>query len=639
MKITKPLLILLCLLMVVSMAACSPSSNQPQTPVSNEDAKNTGLTDGTYTASSKGNNGDVNVTVLISNGRIEQVQVGEHSETEGIYETPVERIPNAVVEHQSLAIDTVSGATNTSKAILDAVSQCIQQAGGKIEDFSAPIETAASDASEEYEADVVVIGAGGSGSAAAIAAHQKGAKVIAIEKTANVGGSAAMSGGMAAVNSSMQIADPETTFTPSEWLADWMMQQNYMVSAPMIYKFISESGRTVDWLLENGMELNFVAHHQEALMDSPFRTYHAWAGEGFAASMSKMLSKLPESGGQLMTETTATQLIMEDGKIAGVMAKKSDGTIVIIKSPAVILATGGYGASEEKIMEVLGFKTNGINTGTQTGDGISMAIAVGAATEGYSNVEFHGAHSAFDLIADLPNGGASLNHMAINPGALWVNTDGYRFTNEDICYDSSYIGNVAAKQGDHYYVLVDQHFIDTLSDTGAIGLGITKDGASFGSTGPKHDEAWTTLKEEIEAGLKNGVTVKADTLEDLAIQAGVNAKNLTDTVKAYNESCETGTDHMFSKEGQFMVSVADGPYYLIMGRTTQLCTLGGLKITTDMEVVDTGNQVIPGLYSAGVDCSGSMYNNAYVSYEGVTMGWVMTSGRLVGENAGEYVKQ
>ncbi|NMA73534.1 MAG: FAD-dependent oxidoreductase [Bacteroidales bacterium] len=639
MKIKKTLLILLCLLMVVSMAACSPSSDQSETPASKaETAKNTGLSDGTYTASSKGHNGDVNVTVLISNGKVEQVQIGEHNETEGIYETPVERIPKAIVEHQSIAIDAVSGATYTSKAILDAVSQCIQQAGGKIEDFSTPVEKS-SNAVEEYEADVVVIGAGGSGSASAVAAHQKGAKVIVIEKSANVGGSAALSGGMAAVNSSLQIADPETTFTPSEWLADWLKQQNYMVSAPMIYKFISESGRTVDWLLENGMEMDFVAHHQEALVDSPFRTYHAWAGEGFAASMAKMLSKLSENNGQLMTETTATQLIMEDGKIAGVRAEKSDGTLVIIKSPAVILATGGYGASEEQIMEVLGFKTNGINTGTQTGDGISMAIAVGAATEGYSNVEFHGAHSAFDLIEDLPNGGSSLNHMAINAAGLWVNVDGYRFTNEDICYDSSYIGNVVAKQGDHYYVLVDQNFIDTLSDTGATGLGITKDGASFGVDGARHDVAWTTLKEEIEAGLENGVTVKADTLEDLAIQAGINVNNLIDTVKTYNEYCRAGTDHMFSKEEQFMVPVVDGPYYLIMGRTTQLCSLGGVKITTDMEVVDTNNQVIPGLYSAGVDCSGSMYNNAYVSYEGVTMGWVMTSGRLAGENAGEYVKQ
>ena len=648
---TKLTAVLLSLLMVLALAGCAAQTAQPEetaapteapteapaaTPEATEAPAASSLTDGTYTAAARGNNGDVNVTVVISDGKIADVQVGDHGETAGISDPAIERIPAAIVENQSVSVDTVSGATNTSNAILTAVKDCIEQAGGNVEDFSAPVEQVTSDAVEEYEADVVVVGAGGSGSAAAVAACQQGAKVIVLEKAASVGGSSAMSGGMAAVYSSLQDADPTVTFTASEWLSDWLAQQNYMVNAPMIYKYITESGKTVDWLMENGMVFNFVGHHQEALMDSPFKTYHKWSGEGFAPTMSAMLKQIEQNGGQLMLETAGKEIIMENGQAAGVIAAKPDGTTVKVHAKAVVIATGGYGASAEKMEEVLGFKANGINSGAQTGDGIEMGIAAGAATEGYTNVEFHGAHSAFDLIADLPNGGESLNHMAINPSALWVNVDGYRFTNEDICYDSSYIGNVTARQGDHYYALVDQHFIDTLSETGEIGLGVTKDGAAFGAPGPAHDEPWITLKEEIEAGLANGVTVKADTLEDLAAQAGINAENLVASVEAYNAFCAVGVDEMYSKEAQFLIPMEEGPYYLIMGRTTELCTLGGLKITTNMEVVDTENQVIPGLYSAGVDCSGSMYNNAYVSYEGVTMGWVMTSGRLAGEAAGAY---
>ncbi len=644
---TKVLAVLLSVLLVAALAGCSAANNEPEatetpteapveTPAETEAPAASGLTDGTYTAAARGNNGDVNVTVTISGGAIAAVEVGEHGETAGISDPAIERIPAAIVENQSVAVDTVSGATNTSNAILTAVKDCIEQAGGNVEDFSKPVEQVTSDAVEEYDADVVVVGAGGSGSAAAVAACQQGAKVIVLEKSASVGGSSAMSGGMAAVYSSLQNADSSVDFTAAQWLSDWLSQQNYMVSAPMIYKYITESGKTVDWLMENGMVFNFVGHHQEALMDSPFKTYHKWDGEGFAPTMANMLKQIEANGGQLMLETPGRELIMEDGKVAGVIGKKADGTTVKVHAKSVVIATGGYGASAEKMQEVLGFKANGINSGAQTGDGIEMGIAAGAATEGYTNVEFHGAHSAFDLIADLPNGGESLNHMAINPSALWVNVDGYRFTNEDICYDSSYIGNVTARQGDHYYALVDQHFIDTLAETGEIGLGVTKDGAAFGAAGPAHDEAWPTLKEEIEAGLANGVTVKADTLEELAAKAGINAENLIASVEAYNASCEAGVDEMYSKEAQFLIPVKEGPYYLIMGRTTELCTLGGLKITTNMEVVDTENQVIPGLYSAGVDCSGSMYNNAYVSYEGVTMGWVMTSGRLAGEAAGAY---
>ena len=597
------------------------------------------LKDGTYTGAGRGNNGSVKASVTVAGGAITAVTVTEHAETAGISDPAIERVPAAIVQSQSVAVDTVSGATNTSNAILTAVKDCITQAGGSVEAWSIPAEKVVSGKVEEYTADVVVVGGGGSGSAAAMAANDQGAKVILIEKAARVGGSSAMSGGMAALNSSLQKADPTVDFTASQWLKDWLAQQNYMVSGPMIYKFITESGETVDWLMDKGVVFDFVGHHQEALADSPFKTYHKWAGSGLAAALASMLEDLADNGGQVMTETTGVEVLMENGQAAGVVAAKADGTTVKIHAKSVVLATGGYGASGEEMERVLGYQANGINSGGQTGDGIRMGIAAGAATEGYTNVEFHGAHSAFDLIAELSVSGNSLNHMAVNPCALWVNVDGYRFTNEDICYDSSYIGNVTAAQGDHYYVLVDQRFVDTLSQTGAVGLGVTKSGAGFGGNPPAYNETWPTLKEELEAGLVNGVTVKANTLEELAEKAGINAKNLADTVKTYNAACAAGVDDMYGKESMFMVPVKEGPYYLIMGRTTELCSLGGLKITTDMEVVDESNQVIPGLYSAGVDCSGSMYNNAYVSYEGVTMGWVMTSGRLAGEGAGIYAKK
>ena len=244
-----------------------------------------------------------------------------------------------------------------------------------------------------------------------------------------------------------------------------------------------------------------------------------------------------------------------------------------------------------------------------------------------------------DTLIGLPNNGGALSNMAIQPSTLWVNVDGYRFTNEDICYDSAYIGNITAKQGDHYYVLFDQSQLDALSEQGDAGVGMTVAGAAFGAPAPAVDEPWTTLKEEVEAGLATGATFKGDTLEALAEAAGINVKNLLNTVEEYNAYCEAGEDSMYGKDSQFMYPVANGPYYVVTGRSTELCTLGGLKITTDFEVVDTDNEVIPGLYSAGVDCSGSMYNNSYVSYEGVTMGWSTTSGRLAGANAAAYAAQ
>ena len=496
--------------------------------------------------------------------------------------------------------------------------------------------TSSAGPTEEYEADVVVVGAGGSGCPAVLSAAQSGAKVIAVEKASLVGGSAMLSLGVGAQGSAQQEADPDTDFTVSEWLTDWLKQQNYMVSAPMIYKYISNSGETVDWMIENGAEITFVGHSQEALADDPIRTYHLWGTGGYGTVAQTLISRAEELGAVVLLNTSGREVLMENGAVAGLRAVKSDGTEVIIHAKAVILATGGYGADTEAMMELLGRQVNGINLGTQTGDGIDMARAVGAALEGEESVEYHGAHAAFDRIADLPNGGASLSSMAIQPSALWVNVDGYRFTNEDICYDSAYIGNVTATQGDHYYVLFDQTQMDILSTEGEVGLGMTMAGTGFGAMPPASDEPWLTLEEELEAGLATGASYKADTLEELAELAGVNADNLLETVAEYNAACAEGVDGMYGKDSQFLFPVENGPFYFVTGRATELCTLGGVKITTDFEVVNTDNEVIPGLYAAGVDCSGSIYNNSYVSYEGVTMGWSTTSGRLAGIEAAAY---
>lgn len=593
-----------------------------------------GLKDGTYGASYMGKNGDVSVIVVVENGAIVSVAVGEHSETPGICEAAIDAIPGAIVENQSIAVDTVTGATVTSTAIIEAVKLCIEQAGGNVEEWMAAVEAAAPGEAEEYKADVVVVGAGASGAPAALSAIQSGAKVVVVEKAGMVGGSGAMSMGMGAQGSSLQAGKAD--FTASEWLNDWLKQQNYMVSGPMIYRYISQSGATVDWLLENGADITFIGHAQEALADNPISTYHTWGEGGYGAVAQTLIGKVEEAGGIVLTQTAGEEILMEDGAVAGLYAEKADGTPVFVYAKAVILCTGGYGADQDAMVELLGQKVNGINSGAQTGDGIAMGVAVGAQLEGEENVEYHGAHAAFDTIATLPNGGGALNLMAIQPSTLWVNVNGYRFTNEDICYDSAYIGNVTAKQGDHYYVLFDQSQLDALCEKGDAGVGMTVAGTGFGAPAPAVDEPWTTLKEEVEAGLETGATFKADTLEALAEAAGINARNLVATVEQYNAFCKAGEDGMYSKDSQFLYPVKNGPYYVVTGRSTELCTLGGLKVSTDFEVVNTDGEVIPGLYSAGVDCSGSLYNNSYVSYEGVTMGWSTTSGRIAGANAAEY---
>lgn len=594
------------------------------------------VSEDTFIGTGTGKNGDLKVSVTFDGGRIAGVEVVEHNETAGICEPAIERIPAAIIENQSIAVDAVTGATLTSQAILAAVADCIEQAGFDPDDYrTAPASAEKSTEVKDLTYDVVIVGAGGSGMAAAMAANEAGAKVILVEKSASIGGSSVMSLGMGAAGSSLQAASG-VDFTAAEWLSDWLDQQNYMVSAPMIYRYISESGKTVDWLIENGVEMEFIGHGQAALMDDPIATYHTWAGDGLAANLQKNLERILEDGGEIYYETAGKSVIMENGEARGIVAEQADGTTLNIHAKAVIISTGGYGADAAMMEELLGFKVNGINSGAQTGDGIRMGVEAGAATEGIENVEFHGVAIPDELKpANLSFEETDLVSMLVQePSAVWINSDGDRFVNENIVYDTAYLGNIVSRQGDQYYAIVNQRIVDIWENDGQASIGrVTK---SFGFGDLEVDVPWVGLTEQLENYIASGGVVKADTLEELAEKLGISASHLTAAFAMYNDACEKGVDEYLGKPAEFLTAMEEGPYYAVIGRASELCTLGGLKITTDMEVISTEGGVIPGLYSAGVDCSGSLFHGVYVSYEGVTMGWTMTSGRLAGENAAAY---
>ena len=147
-------------------------------------AASASLKDGSYTGVGTGKNGDVTVEVTVANGAISAVKVLSHSETPGISDPAIERIPAAIVDGQTVEVNAVAGATMTGDAILTAVKSCIQQAGGDPAAFGKKQETV-SGKTVEYEADIVIVGAGAAGLMAALTASEAGAKVIVMEKAAN----------------------------------------------------------------------------------------------------------------------------------------------------------------------------------------------------------------------------------------------------------------------------------------------------------------------------------------------------------------------------------------------------------------------------------------------------------------------
>ncbi|SDE98880.1 Uncharacterized protein, contains FMN-binding domain [Fontibacillus panacisegetis] len=197
-------LILLTCCIVLSACSSNVTSNTTTSTTNGESYKA-----GTYTGSAEGKNGEMSVEVTFSDTEITSIEVKQGSETEGLAHPALEKIPASIVEGQSLAVDVISGATVTSNAIIDAVADCIQQAGGDVEKLRTKA-IVKNGVNEEITTEVVVVGGGASGSAAALKASENGAKVIVIETTASPAEQGTMAGGMFATNSSEQVEKGET---------------------------------------------------------------------------------------------------------------------------------------------------------------------------------------------------------------------------------------------------------------------------------------------------------------------------------------------------------------------------------------------------------------------------------------------
>lgn len=477
--------------------------------------------------------------------------------------------------------------------------------------------------------DVVVVGGGGAGFCAAMRANELGKKVILLEKAPAIGGSAAMARGIGAVGARDQLGDPRGGFTSAQLLRDWMEQTNYLANFALIHTYLKNSGATVDWLQDLGCRLDYVGTVQDKHRDSPFQTYFLWdtykAGE-----MRRLIKRLEENSGEVLTHTAGTELILEEGRVIGIWAQNGEERFPVYAS-AVILCSGGYGNNEEMVMRATGgVKANSISTGYQTGDGILMGMTAGGDTENLYAIEFHGCDSPCDKVSRTKIGGHGneLSKLCEFAATLWVNRGGLRFTNEEVGEDISYIGNVTFRQGSEYFVLLDQRMVDTLTEQGAAALGCSRP-----VRGIEPDVKWNALKGQLEDGIAAGFVHRGDTPQAAAQAAGVAAEPFLATLEDYNGYCRCGCDEMYGKSPALLQLITQGPYYLVEGRANYLCTLGGLRIDTSMRVLKPDLTPIPGLYAAGCDASGGLVNNAYVSYEGVTIGWACTSGRLAAEAA------
>ena len=640
----KVIALFLCMTLIFSLAACQTEKSS------------TIYKAGTYSASANGKNGPINVEVVFTDDKIESIKILGQNETSGISDEAIEKLPDKIISDQSLAVDGISGATVSSNAILAAVEDCVKQAGGNPEDLKKKIETANVAKTEEASYDIVVIGAGAAGTAAALSASEKSKSVLLLEKTAKPMGAGTLAGGLFAAESSLQKEAGKTV--SKEWLYDeYMKSSSGYMNSLLVRTIIEESSETVDWLIKNGCELSLVdagtgGSYTHIGMPSTLHGYK----EGGIVAITKLIESFKKNGGTVMFSTPATELVKdENGKVTGVMARKEDGTTLKANAKAVIIATGGFGGNEEMLKEIFGDDYTVGEVTTNVGDGIKMAWDAGADKYGETATHYFWQTFPRDKMKELTDAVGmdyfDLTNFTFYPH-LRVNTLGQRFSDETMASDFAIHGAQIHMQPEQTeFIILDTGVLNQIAQKGFVSIedhyGKWKNDRQFYMEFNEPNDTDELIAREntptdltplLKEAAGTGVVYSGNTLEELANNMGVNPNTFAASVGQYNDAIKSGRDDMFFADAARLIPVAEGPYYAIKFVTRNLSTLGGVRINEKIEAVDHNRNAIPGLYVAGAD-AGGMYGQTYVDFEGGTLGFAYTSGRLAGKNAADYINK
>ena len=482
---------------------------------------------------------------------------------------------------------------------------------------------------ETIDVDMCVLGAGGTGLAAAIQATQLGLDVVVLEKQAMVGGSFVGTEGLFAVGSHWQDEAGES-FTADEVIIECLDYHHWIPNPALYEEFFTRTAETVDWLEGLGV----VFDHVQALGDSR-NCWHVYEGEGSEGTgvtfMKSFSAAADELGIRIELECPGKQLIMDGGKVAGVLAKRSDGTVVQVNAPVVVVGTGGYANNGDVIRDLNGADPTRITPSGMAGrdaDGLKMMRAAGGQLAAQAGtIMFYG-----PILPGTSYGSEIQAATSMQPH-LWVNQDAERFVNEDMFLKNfAYAGNAVHNQ-ERTLTVCTQAIIDRYIDEGPdVGVGV------YVNAGSPLTKLADQLADAMEDEESAPYIFKADTVEELAQAAGLDPEKLAATVEAYNEMCAAGADTRFSKPAEYMRALEEGPFYAFEVFNGYFTTVGGIKVTPQTEVLDDTNTVISGLYAGGSD-AGGLYGDTYDV--GIAAGsqasWAINSGRLAAKNGASYL--
>lgn len=523
----------------------------------------------------------------------------------------------------------------------------------------AELPTEISSDAEEVEYDVVVIGAGTSGTCAGLAAAEAGARTVIIEKTDITGGLSNYSVGIMGAGSALQKEEGRSVSADDLFKVHREYYKNTCY-APLARNIFDSSGETIDWLAENGVGFGLQP------LDTPFQTLpepqatcgHMMLGPTKEPSDSRVTkgnlcglyaSYLEDFGGELMLETRAFKLITDDSGdvVTGVACQKDDGSQVIVHGKAFVLAAGSWSADTDYCREHLAhgafYESEAISA--NTGDGIEIARQIGA-QPWISVPNWHQVWNCMpDGTMDYSLRCSELVCIERCPAYPWIDLEGYRFSDETAAGDYARFAHNAVSTGGSYWLLLDKAMVDGLENEGTpveniccypapipFLTGNENININLGAkSGPM-----TGITKFLDDYADQGYIIKASDLDDLCEQCNLSREAVDETIREYNEAVSTGVDKLFCKDPKYLVCpIGEGPYYAVrMLVNVEGVSLGGIRVNKNLKVYKQESaKPFDNLFAAGTNAGGHFGIGGYSDIGGCTMGYATTSGRLAGSGA------
>lgn len=505
----------------------------------------------TYTATGNGYHGEMTVNVTIENGVITDVTLGDNHETNVVIDRAFPVIRERILNANTADVDSVSAATFSSYAVKTAVADAMKQAGLEAPAVKMTNEEKPATERAAESCDIVIVGGGPAGLAAAIGAKQTNADkhVILVEKLDILSGNGKFDMNFFdLINTEAQKAAGNTEWVGEEGLAKFIETKSTNgESAERIQVWANEEYNMDAWLRAMGVELNYNYGGTNHMAED-----NQYSGEVIQAGLEKTAANL---GVEVRTGTKGTDLVMEDGVCKGVVVTNNDGETYTINAASTIIATGGFCSNKELLAEYApGYEV--FDTSNQmgtTGDFVKVFEKYGFQMDQMGKMSFFS--NIIVPYRDL-TGGADMNLLANKEGTLLPN-----------------------KSGKDRGTMVQEQ----------------TDGAAYYITDKTGYDSFYRIRKHVGLGYYS----EGATLDELAEKLGIDAEGLKASVAQYNADAAAGTENAQIEAVPSRALDAEGPYYGVRVEPANHMTKGGVVCNEKAQVLNSDGTVVPGLYAAG----------------------------------------